>query len=185
MMLGIANGIKLPLDPMGRQFSSILAISAIAIVLTGCGFHLVGTGSLPSAMQTTYLDSGEPYSEFYSSLSEVLRRRGLDLVDSGAEAGARLIISEDSSGQRVLSVSARNIPREYEVFYTVTFSLEANGEALIGPELLVVRRNYTYDETQVLGKEREESILRQALAEDLARQVVRRIEAVTQALPPG
>jgi len=44
--------------------------------------------------------------------------------------------------------------------------------------LLRARRNYTYDETQVLGKEREASILRQALAEDLARQVVRRIEAL-------
>jgi len=185
MMLAIVNGIKPPLDRKGRQISRILAISVAAMVLTGCGFHLAGTGSLPAAMQTTYLDSGEPYSEFYSSLSEALRRRGLDLVDSRTEAGARLIISEDSSGQRVLSVSARNIPREYEVFYAVTFSLEADGQALMGPELLVARRNYTHDETEVLGKEREESILRRALAEDLARQVVRRIEAVTQALPPG
>jgi outer membrane lipopolysaccharide assembly protein LptE/RlpB len=37
----------------------------------------------------------------------------------------------------------------------------------------------------VLGKEREETILRQALAEDLARQVVRRIEALTVAQAPG
>lgn len=134
-------------------------------------------------MQTTYVESVEQRSEFYDSLSEVLRQRGLQLVDSRAEAGARLIISEDSSGQRVLSVTARNIPREYEVYYAVTFSLEAAGEPLIEPEVLVARRNYTYDETEVLGKEREESILRRALAEDLARQVVRRIEAVTQSSP--
>lgn len=136
-------------------------------------------------MQTTYLDSIEQNSEFYDSLSEALRQRGLDLADSNADATARLVISEDSTGQRVLSVTARNIPREYEVFYAVTFSLEADGRSLIAPELLVARRNYTYDETEVLGKEREESLLRRALAEDLARQVVRRIEAVTQSSPLG
>ena len=136
-------------------------------------------------MQTTYVDSRAPTSEFYGSLSAALRQRGLVLVDSGAEARARLIISEDESGQRVLSVTARNIPREYEVYYAVTFSLEAEGEALIAPEVLVARRSYTFDETQVLGKEREESLLRQALAEDLARQVVRRIEALTQTPDPG
>jgi LPS-assembly lipoprotein len=148
-----------------------------ALLMSGCGFRLEGSGALPAAMQTTYLESSAPQSEFYASLSDALRRRGLTLVDSKDEAGARLIISEDQSDQRVLSVNARNIPREYEVYYSVTFSLEANGESLIEPEPIVVRRNYTYDETQVLGKEREETVLRRALAEDLARQVVRRIEA--------
>jgi LPS-assembly lipoprotein len=129
-------------------------------------------------MQTTYLDSREQYSEFFTSLSDELRQRGLRLVDSGDEAEARLIISEDTSGERVLSVSARNIPREYELYYAVTFSLMADGRALIEDEPLLARRNYTFDETEVLGKEREQAILRQALAEDLARQVLRRIEAV-------
>jgi LPS-assembly lipoprotein len=164
-----------------------IAPTLAAMSLAACGFHLAGSGNLPSAMQTTYLDSGERYSDFYASLSEALRRLGVRLVDSEGEAGAKLLISEDESGQRVLSVSARNIPREYEVFYSVTFALEANGVSLIQPELLVARRNYTYDETEVLGKEREETVLRRALAEDLARQVVRRIEAVagTSGAPTG
>jgi LPS-assembly lipoprotein len=81
----------------------------------------------------------------------------------------------------VLSVSARNTPREYEIFYSVTFALRAGAENLIEPESLIVTRSYTYDETQVLGKNREERVLRQSLADDLARRVVRRIEALTDA----
>lgn len=187
MMLGIINGIK-PLHDRRRVFPrrgpAILALALALSALSACGFHLAGAGRLPVAMQSTYLESVDPQSPFYGSLSEALRQHGLVLVDSAANAGARLIISEDSTGQRVLSVTARNIPREYEVYYAVTFSLEAEGEPLIAPEVLIARRNYTYDETRVLGKEREESILRQALAEDLARQVVRRIEALTEASRP-
>lgn len=185
MMLGIINGIKPLHDRRPFLPGRMLAIFAVMLILDGCGFHLAGSGSLPTAMQATYLESVEQRSEFFESLSETLRQRGLNLVDSRAEASARLIISEDSTGQRILSVTARNIPREYEVFYAVTFSLEADGLELVGPEVLVARRNYTYDETAVLGKEREESILRRALAEDLARQVVRRIEAVTRTTPLG
>ena len=87
----------------------------------------------------------------------------------------------------MLSVSARNIPREYEIYYAVTVSLRAGGTSIMDPETIVVTRAYTYDETQVLGKSAEERLLRDALAQDLARQVLRRIEtaASSAALPVG
>lgn len=160
-----------------------LALPCLACGVAACGFHLVGAGALPGAMARTYLDSTEPHSDFSGTLTEALRLRGSQIVDSREEAGAVLSVIEDSSGQRVLSVSARNTPREYEIFYSVTFSLEIDGERMIEPESLTLTRSYTYDETQVLGKDAEEDALRLSLARDLARQVVRRIEAV-QANPP-
>jgi len=157
-----------------RRALTVLASAA----LCGCGFQLAGSGDLPNVMATTYVQTTTPNSEFYDSLRDTLRSRGLDVVGTPDVAGARLIITEDTTGQRVLSVSARNTPREYEIFYAVTFALQAGAQNLIEPEQLVVTRSYTYDETQVLGKAREERILRRSLAEDLARRVVRRIEAL-------
>lgn len=165
MMFRIVSGIKR------------IALVAGVVALAGCGFQLAGSGNLPTGMQATWLDSTEPRSDFSSSLRDEFRRRGYDLVDSSADASARLIVTNDLSDQNVLSVNARNVAREYEVYYTVTFALEVEGQSLIEPEYLVARRNYTYDETEVLGKEREEAQLKRALAEDLARQVMRRIEA--------
>ena len=178
MMLGIINGIKPAYVNKPVTAGRIVVAVAACVTLGGCGFHLAGSGRLPTSMQTTYLESTEPRSEFHSSISEALRRRGLEVVDSRAEAGARLIISEDSTGQRVLSVTARNIPREYEVYYTITFALEADGESLIEPEVLIARRSYTYDETEVLGKEREEAMLREALVNDLVRIVLKQISSL-------
>jgi len=165
-------------DDRRELFVYRVVVLCVLAAIGGCGFHLEGAGTLPSAMATTYLQTSQPNTVFFSSLREALRVRGLEVVDTPREAGAQLIITEDSSGQRVLSVSARNIPREYEIFYAVTFSLEAGAERLIAPESFVITRSYTFDETQVLGKSREETILRQSLADDLARQVVRRIEAI-------
>ena len=152
----------------------------------GCGFQLQGTGALPSAMMRTYVETERPHSEFLVNLTDVLKQRGAEVLPAPAEDAAVLDITADETGQRVLSVSARNIPREYEVFYAVTFSLRVGAESLISNETLVVTRAYTYDPAQVLAKAAEEQILRRALAEDLARRVLQRIQALgtTAAVPP-
>lgn len=160
-----------------RGARASLLLGAV-LAVQGCGFHLQGAGTLPVAMTRTYVDSERPHSEFLVSLTDVLERRGAEVLAAPAEGAAVLDISADETGQRVLSVSARNIPREYEVFYAVTFSLRVGAESLITNERLVVTRAYTYDETQVLAKAAEEQILRRALAEDLARRVMQRIQAL-------
>ena len=45
------------------------------------------------------------------------------------------------------------------------------------PDRVTVRREYTFDDTGVLGKEDEASILQRELREDLARQLLLRIIA--------
>jgi LPS-assembly lipoprotein len=157
------------------------------LAAAGCGFHLQGAGTLPSAMARTYVETSRAHSDFLQSLTDTLRQRGAELLDAPAEGAAVLDITADDTGQRVLSVSARNIPREYEVYYAVTFSLRRGAESLIANETLVVTRAYTYDETQVLAKAAEEQIIRRALAEDLARRVMQRIQALgaTAAVAPG
>jgi LPS-assembly lipoprotein len=161
-------------------------LATALIALGGCGFHLQGAGTLPPAMTRTFVDSRRPHTPFLVSLTDVLRQRGADVLTMPADGAAVLDITSDETGQRVLSVSARNIPREYEVYYAVTFSLRVGEERLISNESLVVTRAYTYDETQVLAKAAEEEILRRALAEDLARRVVQRIQALgaTATAPP-
>ena len=69
-------------------------------------------------------------------------------------------------------------PRSTKSSITVGFSLEADGAALIDNEILVATRSYSYDATGVLGMSAEEQMLREALAEDLARRVLRLIEGV-------
>jgi LPS-assembly lipoprotein len=160
-----------------RSARMLVALGAV-VALCGCGFHLQGAGSLPPVMAKTYVDTSRPHSEFLLTLTDVLRQRGAEVLSSPGDDAAVLDITADETGQRVLSVSARNIPREYEVYYSVTFSLRMGAESLIERESLVVTRSYTYDETQVLAKAAEEQVLRRALAEDLARRVVRRIEAL-------
>ena len=76
---------------------------------------------------------------------------------------------QEDTGQRVLSVSGRNVVREYEVFYRVFYSIQTKDKLIKSPQEEILTRDYTYDETLVLGKEREENLLREAIADDLVR----------------
>jgi LPS-assembly lipoprotein len=87
-------------------------------------------------------------------------------------------VHEDELTERILSVSAHNIPTEYELTYRVKFSVVAGDKTLIDNEEISATRDISFDEAQLLAKEREQEILREALARDLVALVMRRLAAL-------
>jgi LPS-assembly lipoprotein len=164
--------------PAARAPGRVTACAALLATLTGCGFHLRGDVTYPPAMARTYIEAADRYTPFYRKVRAALRDGGVQVTDSPAGAGAVLHILEDESGQRVLSVSARNTPREFDVYYVVRYSLDIAGRQALPAQQLALNRDYTYDETLVLGKDAESELIRQALADDLVGVVTRRLSSV-------
>ena len=129
-------------------------------------------------MTRTYIATDDRYSQFYRELRSQMKATGVNLVDSSADATATFMISFDNTDQRVLSVSARNVPTEYEVYYTIEYGLAAGTVNLLEPQTLTLTRDYTYDSTLVLGKAREEELLRDAIVDDLVRIVLKQISTL-------
>lgn len=152
--------------------------AVVTASLSGCGWRLQGSTKLSSVMATTYVETDDRYTDFNRALRDSLRASGARLTSTPDEATATVRIIKDESGQRVLTVSGRNTPEEYEVFYTIEYSVQGRTEELIPPQKLELTRDYSYDETAVLAKQKEQSILREALARDLAGQVVRRLASL-------
>ena len=155
-----------------------LSVCLVATLLSGCGWQLQGTTKLSPVMATTFVETDDRYTDFNRALRERLQASGARLTARPEDATAVVRIIRDESGQRVLTVSARNTPEEYEVFYTVEFSVNGRTEELIAPQKLEMTRDYSYDETTVLAKQREQAVLREALARDLAGLVVRRLASL-------
>jgi LPS-assembly lipoprotein len=157
---------------------------SIAVLLCGvlslgaCGWRLQGASKLSPTMTLTFVDAEDRYTEFNRALRDRLRASGAKVTERPGDATAVVKIIKDQSGQRVLSVSARNTPEEYEVFYTVEYSVASGGTELIPPQKLELTRDYSYDTTAVLAKQREQAVLREALAQDLAGLVLRRLASL-------
>jgi LPS-assembly lipoprotein len=150
----------------------------VLLLQAACGFQLRGATSVPPEMARTYIEAQDQHSLFYRRLRDSLRNAGVDVVDSPFDATATFSILSDIPGQRVLSVSARNVPREFEVFYTVFYSVRTEEGTLLEPRSQTLTRDYTWDETQVLGKEKEEELLREAIVDDLVRIVLIQLSAI-------
>ncbi|HKQ82679.1 MAG TPA: LPS assembly lipoprotein LptE [Steroidobacteraceae bacterium] len=165
-----------------RATGSSMLIRALGVLLlasvAGCGWQLQGRTRLPEAMSITYVDAKDRYSDFTRELETHLRASGARLVEQSALATASIRVLRDESGQRVLSISARNTPQEYEVYYIVEYAVSAGTTELLPTQRLELTRDYTYDEAAVLAKQREEASLRAALARDLAAQVLRRVASL-------
>ena len=146
--------------------------------MAACGFSLQGATSTPPAMQRTYIETPDRFSQFYRELRNNLQAAGVEVTDSPADATATLSILYDFTDQRVLSVSARNVPTEFEVFYTVRYAITSGGESLLEPQELTLTRDYTYDATLVLGKAKEEQLMRDAIVDDLVSIVLKQISAI-------
>jgi LPS-assembly lipoprotein len=147
-------------------------------LLAGCGFQLQGAYTTPPAMERTYIATSDRHSLFYRDFRASLIGAGVDVVDSLADATATFTISFDDTEQRVLSVSARNVPTEYEVYYTVEYALDTADTNLLEAQVLTLTRDYTYDSTLVLGKAHEEKLLRDAIVDDLVRIVLKQISTL-------
>lgn len=154
------------------------SILLVALALAACGFHRQGVRPVSPVMKLTYLDAKDERSDFLRGLSSALEANGATLAATRESATAVLNVERDETGQRVLSVSARNTPTEYEIYYTVTYSVTAGGEELLAPRTITLTRDYSFNEEALLAKQHEEEFLREALARDLVSQVMRSLASL-------
>ena len=154
-----------------------VVVSAV-LLLAGCGFHLQGRQPLPEAFSYTFVDTQDEQTDFVQDLRKALIASGVKVIRTQGSSGATVSVHEDELSERILSVSARNIPTEYELTYRVRFSVVSAGKTLIDKEEISATRDISFDEAQLLAKERETEILREALARDLVALVMRRIASL-------
>jgi len=153
-------------------------ILGMALLLGGCGFHLQGRQPLPEAFAYTFVDTKDEQTDFVQDLRKALLASNVNVIPTKGSSGAVITVHADELTERILSVSARNIPTEYELTYQVEFSVTADGKTLIDKEQVSATRDISFDEAQLLAKEREQEILSEALARDLVALVMRRLAAL-------
>ena len=161
-----------------------LALLAMVLgLLAACGFHLQGQMPLPASLKVMYVDADDAQSEYVQALRRSLRASGVQLLPAATADATILRIARDGYSERVLTVSARNIPTDYELTYEADVSVRAAGRELMASERLSLSRVYSFDERRLLAKDRERDILVQALAQDMASMTLRRLAALQLTRP--
>ena len=160
-----------------RGFFLPLVTCCSLLLLSGCGFHLRGEVTLPKVMANTYIQGATPYSDLETDLRRALTVAGARVSSAPQDATAQLQILREDSGRRVLTVTVHGKAGEYELFYTVEFQLtDAAGKELVPRQRVTLTRDFTFDETELLGKTGEEDLLHREMRHEMVQRILDRIE---------
>ena len=129
-------------------------------------------------MARPYLSLKDPYTDFSREFEHQLKSSGAVVQPLREGATATIDVTKDLVEQRTLSVSATNIPTEYELTYTVTFAVQGPNKALLAPQTISLSKDYSFEENVLLAKEHEADILRQQMARDLVTIAMRRLTSL-------
>lgn len=156
----------------------------LALFIAACGFQLRGAMQLP--YQSLYIAVASD-----GTLGMELRRQlrasqpGL-LVEDGKPAEAIFRQLSDNRERIIAAINADGRAREYQLRLSYSFRLEnAKGEPLTPTSQIIIAREITYDDNQVLSKDQEEAFLWLSMEKDLVQQILRRLATQHPIQPPA
>ncbi len=165
------------------SFISVCVLATALCFLSACGFKLRGTEQQIASNATVFVDSSRE-STIREELRKLLSDRSFEVVDSRDEANVLLRLAGENQSQRIVSVQSTGRVSEYELAHSVNLQIaQSRGGARPNyaedqqTNRVEVIREYTYDQTGVLGKEDEADILREEMRRELALQIVLRTVA--------
>lgn len=161
----------------------VSAAMLAAWLLAGCGFQLRGQAQLPPEMSVTYVQSqqaiGVPPGTLSRKLQLLLASNGVTVARDPAQATATVTILNEGNGRRAVAADRLDIKRVYSLVYYASYQITlANGKILIPAETVTTNRSLLFDQNQVLGFEAAQEFLVDSMADELAWQIIRRLQAV-------
>jgi len=168
-----------PFQRLGR----VVVFASMAMQLGSCGFHPRGSVTELTDLGSIFLDASRTLS-ITDDVRDALLDAAFSLAPNRDEADIILRLTDEEQRERVVSVRSTGRVSELELSHAVSMLIAQRSDEDIDKSLSMqaldrveVTREYTYDETGVLGKDNEARILRSEMEDELVRQIVLRINA--------
>ena len=154
----------------------ILAVLALVLLNTACGFQLRGQAKLP--FETLYVAIPDISPIGTELKRNIIAGTSTRLVNTPAKAQAILELVAEERGKSILSFDTTGRVREYQLRYRVSFRVhDPRGRDYLPQSQIGVTRDISFNDAQVLSKESEEELLFRDMQGDVVQQILRRLAA--------
>lgn len=154
-------------------FRQLLVILCL-LGLSACGFQLRGNASLP--FESIYIEGGQ---DIAIDLQRAIRPTTTKVTESAKDAQAILQVLSEAREKRILTLSSAGRVNEFRLLYRVNFKvIDKAGLELLSPQQIELRRDITFNDSQTLAKESEETLLYRDMQSDAVQQIFRRMSAL-------
>lgn len=155
-----------------------ITVLGLAFLMTACGFHLRGTGTMQMALNELNFEARDALSPLGKLVKENLTNNKVQ-VSSGAPF--TLYVGPEETTQRTASFTAGTRSAEYTLTTAISYELRSGNLPALLQDRIEVQRTYAHNQNNVTGSGQEEALLREEMRRDLVMQLMMRLQAVTPA----
>jgi LPS-assembly lipoprotein len=162
---------------LGRVAGLVLLPLAASALVSGCGFRLRTSTQLPfRRLYTNFPRNSAIGSEFRA----LLRTTGdTAVVDKPEQADAQLLVLREAREREVVGFTSTGRPREYQLRLRLRFRvLDERGREWLEPTELLLRREITSSEIEMVTRQQEEEMLYREMQSDAVQLMLRRLMAL-------
>ena len=158
---------------MHKKFITLLTL----LMITSCGFHLRGMTEI--SFKTVSLEGKE--LSFTKNLKKTLASNKVVIVLPTENPELRVELLSEESEKRILSLSGQGLVREFEIFYRVRYRVKTvDSETWSQENILETRRDFTYSDSNLIGKEEEERQLNESMRNEAITNLFNQIQLITK-----
>lgn len=158
---------------MHKKFITLLTL----LMITSCGFHLRGMTEI--SFKTVSLEGKE--LSFTKNLKKTLTNNKVAIVLPTENPELRVELLSEESEKRILSLSGQGLVREFEIFYRVRYRVKTvDSETWSQENILETRRDFTYSDSNLIGKEEEERQLNESMRNEAITNLFNQIQLITK-----
>jgi len=155
---------------------TLLMVLTLSMLLTACGFHLRGQKAFELPFHQLHVQSANDYSPFINELKSAIQANDVQITDNAEQAQLTLQIVSETTDKQILSLSGAGRVIKYRLQYRISLrAYDQKQQEWLAPQEVTLRRDYSYDDSQVLAKQQEEALLYQNMRGDAVQQVLRRL----------
>jgi LPS-assembly lipoprotein len=145
------------------------------LIISSCGFHMRGMTEI--SFKTISLEGKE--LSFTKNLKKVLNSNKVAIVSSTENPELRVELLSEESEKRILSLSGQGLVREFEIFYRVRYRVKTIDSEIWSQENIIeTRKDFTYSDSNLIGKEEEERQLNEAMRNEAITNLFNQIQHI-------
>ena len=145
------------------------------LIISSCGYHMRGMTEI--SFKTISLEGKE--LSFTKNLKKVLNSNKVAIVSSTENPELRVELLSEESEKRILSLSGQGLVREFEIFYRVRYRLKTIDSEIWSQENIIeTRKDFTYSDSNLIGKEEEERQLNEAMRNEAITNLFNQIQLI-------
>lgn len=169
--------------PGGKNLNR--AIITLSMLLLGaCGFQLRGSGPAALSLPPVAVAAPAGLAETRDAFVRSLRERDIVVAADASASEVLVEILDERNYRRPVSTTRTLDAAEYELRLEVDIAVSSSGKVLTPLATLASERIYSVDPVNLSGSYEERRMLQAEMRRELARMMLRRVQALRRAGQP-